>query len=112
MIRILKNPTNKSIELSYDNKLTIFKAGETKPVEDYVAKLALEFNNTPLVDITDTPLEEKVIPGASSEVIEPNLNFELASMKLPQLLKLAKSKGLKIKFGMKKVEVISLILNG
>jgi hypothetical protein len=111
MIRILKNPTSKPIEVMYDGIVHIFPPLESKPVDGSVARLATEFNNTRLVDITDLK-EENVNPRASSEVTEPNSNSELASMKLPQLLKLAKSKGLKTKFGMKRTEVISLLVNG
>jgi hypothetical protein len=122
MIKILKNPTSRVIEVTYDNIITTFKPEEVKPVEENIAKHALEFNNTPLVDVTEGPngvlgyggttTEEKLTPRASGEVTEPKLNSELALMGLPQLLKLAKSKGLKTKFGMKKTEVISLLLNG
>jgi hypothetical protein len=111
MIRILKNPTSNPIEVMYDGRITIFNPLESKPVEEGVAKLALEFKNTPLIDITDLK-EEIVVSKPSGEVTEPNQNSELALMKLPQLLKLAKSKGLKVKFGMKRTEVISLLING
>jgi hypothetical protein len=111
--KILKNPLNKVFEFTYDGRVFIFQPGEVRAINGDAANLALEFNNTPLIDVTST---KNVVPTASGEVIEPKVVDEsvpnLMSMRLPQLLKLAKENGIKTKFGMTREEVLTLILHG
>ena len=76
----------------YDGRVVIFQPGETRAIDGAVASLALEFNNTPL--------------------IEAGKGIDYTTMALPKLLKMAKEKGIKTRFGMKKTEVISLLVNG
>ena len=104
--RLLKNPTSKVIEVTRDGRVTIFNPGEIKPVETGLAKLALEFNNTALIDVTDKP-------SFNAEHNDEVMNRpDYTKMSMAKLLKEAKANGLKSKFGMTKNEVITLLLNG
>lgn len=98
--KILKNPTGKVIEFSYDSRVFTFQPGETKAIEGGAAALALEFDNTHLIEVETVHTVTTVTQGPS-----------YTDMGLPQLLKLAKSRGIKTKFGMKKIDVIDVLVN-
>ena len=122
--RILKNPKTTVVEFMYGGMITIFQPGETKPIDGEVAKHALTMVNTGLIDVTDQIIQPvRSVPpvsngpdptgGRAVEISEVNTGETPADytlMGLPQLLKLAKSRGIKTKFGMKKNEVIALLL--
>jgi hypothetical protein len=102
---ILRNPKQTVVEFMYGSMITIFQPGETKPLDWETANHALTMVNTGLIDVTS----EMMNPQKTTSVVPEN-ETDYTLMGLPQLLKLAKERGIKTKFGMKKVEVISLLL--
>lgn len=98
--KILKNPKQESVEFRYGGKLYIFPPGVNTPVDAAAANHFLTLVHTGLMDVTEQVMNP----------VEPETG--LNKLGLPQLLKLAKEKGIKTKFGMKKTEVLALLVNG
>lgn len=112
--RILKNPTDRVVEITFDNKVTIFNPGEVRPIDGAVANHALKEVHSGLVDVTDELNKvASVAPPVVSSVISPDSPSarEYTSMKIGSMLKLAKSRGIPIKFGMKKLDLIKALID-
>ena len=121
MLKIIKNPKDKPVEVMWDSLVTVFQPGERKSVEAVRAHHFVNEVNAGLLDVTDevssATKEEIVRPGASSEVVEANEDRKQAdrpdylSKTRVQLFRIAKEKGLKTKFKMTRQDLLDLVIN-
>jgi len=113
--RILQNKTEETVEFMCGGRIYIYKPGEKRPEEGFVAHHALTQVNTNLTDVTsELDTQEEVIKldteviTSNNELVEPIEKSQFSKYAWKDLLKMA-GKYKSFKTGMNRQEVEKLL---